>query len=568
MKKAAVYMRVSTQNQEEEQTIENQYIELVQRIKEDGNLLLPENEYRDDGWSGTILERPSLDRMRADGADGKFEVLYFYDRGRVSRKFLHQEIILEALREDGIECISLHDINGVTDEERLMGGVMGIFAEYERIKLVERMRIGKYRKVHERKMLLGYNPKYGYIYHHRIKSGPNSQDASFTVNKNQAEVVNMIFEWAAQGMSKYSIRTELFNHGVQPPKGKSNVWSTGVIDRMLVDSTYMGDHCYNKSESVITKNPRRVTKYKRVLKGSRVKRPAHEWMHIEVPAIITPELFYTVQERLRKNKRARSNNKKHDYLVGGLIDCVCGQARTGDPANGCLYYRCNDRLNHPLGTRKCFEKSVNATVLDDVVWRNVKRLLTNPRLVMQYAQKWGDGVSPLQNRLERSKNQLNNLVEKESRIAQAYTDGIMSEDIYRKKYEEISGTRTHLFNEIRVIENELASKPTIPLEQLVNGVLKLVGELDFSDRRYIIQQVVDKVEATQKEIKVCGFIPVLATGEIGSNGQYSDSQFSIRVNKNGSSEIGLNGSNRYRRLAKCRQINPIQRPNSGGYFGS
>ena len=145
MKQAAVYMRVSTQNQEDEQTIENQYMELLKRISEDKNFLVPDCEYRDDGWSGTSLERPALDQMRADAMDGKFEILYFYDRGRVSRKFVHQEIILDGLRAEGIECISLHDINGDSDEERLMGGVMGIFAEYERLKIVERMRIGKLR---------------------------------------------------------------------------------------------------------------------------------------------------------------------------------------------------------------------------------------------------------------------------------------------------------------------------------------------------------------------------------------------------------------------------------------
>ena len=531
-------MRVSTQNQEEEQTINNQRIELLQRVADDGNLLSTEHEYRDDGWSGTILERPGLDQMRADALDGKFEILYFYDRGRISRKFVHQEIILEGLRDVEIECISLHDINGDSHEERLMGGVMGIFAEYERVKIAERMRIGKYRKVRENKKLLGYNPKYGYNYQHRIKSGPNARDAKFIINKEQAKVVEMIFGWAAEGKSKYSIRTELYNNGIMPPKAKSNIWSTSVIDRLLYDSTYMGDHCYNKSESVETKNPRCIVKYKRVLKGSRKKRPASEWMHIEVPPIITPELFYQVQEKLAKNKRARSNNKKHNYLVAGLIDCTCGQARTGDPANGCLYYRCNDRMNHPLGTRKCFETGINATVLDDLVWQNIQELLKQPELVFKHAKKWQQGSSPLRKRLERLQEQLATLTEKESRLAQAYADGIMNEPIYRQKFEEISDTRGRLFNEVRIIEKDLANKPVVPLEELVDGVIKLVEDLDFTDRRYIIQQVVDNVVATKEEVKVCGFIPVLATQQVGLNGQYS-----------------------HRRPSQRRKIDPIQRTN-------
>ena len=148
MKKAAIYMRVSTAQQEEEQTIQSQEMELLARIKEDTDvLLLPECIYKDEGWSGAIIERPDLDRMRSDARDKKFDVLYSYDRGRVSRKFLHQEIILEELRECGVEYISLHDINGQTSEEVMMGSVMGIFHEYERVKITERMRLGKVRKV-------------------------------------------------------------------------------------------------------------------------------------------------------------------------------------------------------------------------------------------------------------------------------------------------------------------------------------------------------------------------------------------------------------------------------------
>lgn len=534
MKQAAIYMRVSTQNQEEEQTIDNQRIELVKRVADDGNHLSADCKYKDDGWSGTIIERPGLDQMRADALDGKFEVLYYYDRGRISRKFVHQEIILEQLREAGIECISLHDINGVTSEEQLMGSVMGIFAEYERVKITERMRIGKYRKVRENKKLLGYNPKYGYNYQHRIKNGPNARDGKFTINKEQSEVVKLLFKLAVDGYSKYAIRAELHRRNIMPPKGKNNIWSASVIDRLLRDSTYMGDHYYNKSESVETKNPRRIVKYKRVLKGSRKMRPTTEWMHIKVPAIVDSDLFNQVQDRLAKNKRARSNNKKHNYLVSGLVDCACGQARTGDPANGSLYYRCNDRLNHPLGTRICFEKSVNATVLDDLVWQNVKQLLTQPELIFEQAKKWHQGGSRQTKRLEQLQEQLKSVLDKESRLASAYTDNIMDEAIYRTKYEEVSGIRNSLLKQIRVIENEIANSPVVPLEKLVDGVLKLVEDLDFAERRHIIQQVVDKVVATKEEVTVCGLIPVLAV-----------------------QQVGLNGKHRNRRPAKCRQINPL-----------
>lgn len=522
MKRAAVYMRVSTANQEKEETIKNQLMELKARILKDGNQLLTDCIYQDEGWSGAILERPALDKLRADGADGKFDVLYFYDRGRVARRFVFQEIVLDELRKHEIETISLHDINGDSSEERLMGGVMGIFAEYERLKISERMRIGKLRKVRENKQLLGYNPKYGYDYVPKIKGVRNGK---FVINKKQAEAVRLIFQAAANGWSKYAIRETLFNQGIMPAKAKRNMWSTSVIDRMLRDTTYMGVHYYNKSESVPTKNPRVETKYRKTVKGSRVKRPQSDWLKVKVDKIIEPELFNQVQEQLSKNKRARSNNKKHSYLIGGMVECACGFARTGDPANGCLYYRCNDRLNNPLGTRKCTLPSVNATVLDDLVWSNTKELLTHPELLFEQAKRWQQGSSPLKEQLDLLRTRLKELGEQEKRIAKMFRQGVMQEKIYKENVADLNDKRSKNVTDINALEAELENKPTLPLEDMVDGVVKLVEDLDFANKRQIIRKIITKVVATKEEVTVWGYLPVLATEKVGLNAQYRDCWF-------------------------------------------
>lgn len=514
-KRAAIYMRVSTVQQEEEQTIENQRIELLKRIEEEADcILLPECIYMDDGWSGAILERPALDQLRTDAKDGKFDILYFYDRGRVARRFVYQEIVFEELRALGIEFISLHDINGKSAEEALMGSVMGIFAEYERVKIAERMRIGKFRKVRENKKLLGYLPKYGYEYIPRIKG---VKDGKFVINEEQAEVVRLIFEWANSGMSKYAIREELYKRSIMPIKGKKDIWSLGVIDRLLRDTTYMGDHYYNKTESVPTKNPQSDKKYQKTAKGSRVQRPKEEWLKVDVDPIVSKELFSRVQEQLARNKRARSNNKKHDYLVAGVVECICGYARTGEHANKCLYYRCTDRLNNAAGTRQCYEPGVNAVVLDNLVWRNIKKLLTQPELLFEQAKRWQEGASPLKSQLETLHSRLSKLNDKESRYFKMYGEEMVDEQTYKDNMSELNKERTNIVEDIRGIEAELANKPSLPLEKLVAGVIKLTEDLDFEGKRQIIQKLVTKVVATKEEVTVWGYIPILATEEVGLN---------------------------------------------------
>src|SRR4051812_12116729 len=116
MKRAALYARVSTDGQREEATIKSQIEEIRQQIKRDENAVAAECEYVDDGYTGAILNRPALDRLRDAARQGHFEVLYVYDRGRLSRKFAHQELLIDELQESGVEFITLHDAKAETPE--------------------------------------------------------------------------------------------------------------------------------------------------------------------------------------------------------------------------------------------------------------------------------------------------------------------------------------------------------------------------------------------------------------------------------------------------------------------
>jgi site-specific DNA recombinase len=568
MKRAAIYMRVSTAHQEEEQTIENQKMEILERVQKDADVtLITDYEYKDDGWSGAIIERPDLDRMRSDAREGKFDVLYVYDRGRLSRKFVHQEIILEELRECGIECISLHDINGQTTEEVLMGSVMGIFHEYERVKITERMRIGKVRKVRENKKLLGYQPKYGYDYFPRIKTGPDARDGYFEINKQQASVVKQIFEWIAGGVSKHEVKRKLFKMGIPPPKGKRDQWSGGTLDRLVRDSTYMGDHYYNKSESVPTKNPRNPEqKYRKITKGSRKRRPKEEWFHVRVPAIVSPDLFHKVQVQLEKNKRINTrNNSVNKYLVAGLVECVCGKARTGDPvSSGNLYYRCTDRLSKYPMPRECYEHGINAPVFDALVWRNIKELLLNPHLVAEQAKR-RQNASPLKNQLETLRNTLSKLDDEQHRYDKAYGQGVMSERRYKDVMYELNEKREALISGISAVEDEMTNQKPITVQEYFDGTIKRVENLSFTEKKDIIRKVITKIVATKQEVSIWGRIPLLAT-PAGGTINNGNSIFASHLENEERTNLNVNHSNSYfaNHLENARKVGlNVEHRNSG-----
>lgn len=526
MKKAAVYVRVSTARQEEEQTKENQLMELHARIKDDKCLLLPECEYVDDGWTGTILERPDLDRLRSDAKENKFDVLYFYDRGRIARKFIYQEVVLEELQAIGVECVSLHDINGKTPEEQLMGSVMGIFHEYERIKITERMRIGKMRKVKENGKLLGYNAKYGYTYIPLVK-GKKGRDGRFEINEKEAVVVRQIFDWVASGVSMREVIRRLHRQGILPKKQKRTIWTKGPLTRMLSDTTYIGKHYYNKTESVETKNPRNPEqKYRRIKKGSRVVRPQEEWILVEVPRIVSDEAFNKVKKQLEENvKFSKRNNRKNNYLLTGVIECECGKRRTGDPANnGHTYYRCTDRLTRFPLERLCYSGGVNSIVADALVWKKLNSLLSNPKLIELQAKRWLEAKDDLalNKALQESHKRLQELDEEEKRYTRAFGKELMSERLYKDQMLEVASQRNLVEAQLQETNAKLKDKPQLSVEEVVVRTKKLLGNLDFTDKKAIIRQLITKVKATQEEIIIWGQIPILAKAEVGFEPEYRD----------------------------------------------
>ena len=411
---AAAYMRVSTARQEDEETIEGQRVEIIERLEKDGLTISRDFLYEDDGWTGSLKSRPALDRMLNDARKKFFNRLYVYDSSRISRDFIAQEEILQVLRIYGVEVVELHGISGSQPHEIFSGRVMGAMAEYERDKIKERMSLGKRRIVKENKELLGYNPCYGYDLHRTVK-GKDGHRAYFTVNEEQAKVVKMMFEWAAEGKSMYYIRKMLKEEGILPPRSERGVWGNTTVARILRNTTYIGEHYYNKHIAIEAKNPRNQEKYRRLVKTSMKLKPKSEWWKIEVPAIIDKNLFNKAQKELDKRKRYnRRNNKYNFYLLNGLVRCECGRARTGDPApNHHCYYRCVNRLEKL--ERTCMSPGVCVPILDEKVWNTVVRLLTQPTVIQKFIDKMSNNEEKYQQEIDRINDKLKKL-DKEEQI--------------------------------------------------------------------------------------------------------------------------------------------------------
>ena len=81
-----LYARVSTDRQAEAQTVDSQVAALRERIARDAPGTPRLFEFIDEGYSGTTLVRPALERLRDLAAGGGIELLYVQSPDRLARK--------------------------------------------------------------------------------------------------------------------------------------------------------------------------------------------------------------------------------------------------------------------------------------------------------------------------------------------------------------------------------------------------------------------------------------------------------------------------------------------------
>jgi site-specific DNA recombinase len=141
--RVALYARVSSQQQADANTIASQVEALQARIRADALRVTAEACFLDEGYSGSTLLRPALERLRDQAAAGTLDRLYVHSPDRLARNYALQVLLLDEWQRAGVEVVFLNRPIGKSPEEDLLLQVQGMMAEYERAKILERSRRGK-----------------------------------------------------------------------------------------------------------------------------------------------------------------------------------------------------------------------------------------------------------------------------------------------------------------------------------------------------------------------------------------------------------------------------------------
>ena len=338
----ALYARVSTEEQRDGQTIDSQIAELERLAEAKGWLVT--GIYKDEGWSGSMMARPELDRLRDDARSGRFEAVVINDVDRLARDVAHLGIIKRDLERQNVRVIFRKLPAEESPMSNLMVNILGSFAEFERELIIDRTRRGRRHKVESRKQYLGSNTSYGYRY--RRMDRINGKAGHLGVEPQEARIVRLMFGWVdAERLSASRVARRL--NELQIPPRKSAVWGKSSVLRILHNEMYAGVWHYNKLQCCEPRLRRINIAYRKRLKSSVRRRPREEWIPLQLPKalhLVARDRWERAQMRLKENITFSPRNEQHPYLLKGLVQCGgCGSRYVGDVWHGRFYYRCSAR---------------------------------------------------------------------------------------------------------------------------------------------------------------------------------------------------------------------------------
>jgi DNA invertase Pin-like site-specific DNA recombinase len=224
---AAIYARVSSERQRQDQTIASQTVGLRELAAERGLLVTEDLVFEDEGFSGASLQRPALERLRDRAAEGAFEILLCHAPDRLARRYAYQVLLLEEFARVGVEvCFAKEPERGGTPEDELLRQFQGMIAEYERAQIRERTRRGKLHRARTGHQAVLSCAPYGYRY---VKKSEHS-DGFWEIDPVQAEVVREVFErYINDAVSIGELARWLSERGIPTRTGKAGM---GPLERL------------------------------------------------------------------------------------------------------------------------------------------------------------------------------------------------------------------------------------------------------------------------------------------------------------------------------------------------
>lgn len=463
-KQAAIYARVSTDDQRGNNSIPTQVSDCLKYAQEHqylivGNQFVNPETGRDtkkdkkaikafvDDYTSLELSRPGLNAALAFLETGGFDVLIVHALDRLARDPYIRQTLEREMQAHGVRVEYVLGSYDETPEGEVRKDLDATFAKWENTKRVERSTRGKRGKA-ARGLFVGGRSPLGY------RSDPTHW-GGLVIYELQAGIVRYIFElYVHEDYSIRAIADKLTKEKVLNHSGRTH-WGKTTVARILANETYAGLCYYNK--------------WKRKDKKL-VRRSQTEWIPIKVPAIVERDVFEEAQRKLRQNHEIRRKQPKRFYLLARMVFCAkCGRVyvtQTKKPTLKNRQVEESQAYRHRSKEGHCTNKHIAARPLEVDVWGTIaSAILDGDNLMRGYTESLERQKAvhaKKRSHLETLRQAAFKWEQKQENLTKAYIDPDveLSKAEYRKQKAVIQEELGRLEKEISELQEELDNATT------------------------------------------------------------------------------------------------------------
>lgn len=425
-KKVAAYARVSTDEEEQQNSYESQiryYSEFIQKHPDWDFVKV----YADEGISGTrTAGRDGFNSMISDALAGRIDLIITKSVSRFARNTVDSLSIIRQLKERGVEVyFEKENIYTMDSKGELLLTIMSSLAQEESRSISENVTWGKRRAAAEGKFNVAYSHFLGY-------------DKGMKINEEQAVIVRRIYQEFLEGKSPNRIADGLTADGIPTPYGKK-IWAMSTVISILSNVKYKGDVHIQKT---FTTN---FLTHKSKINEGEVPQYYITGNH---EAIIAPEVFDRVQMELAARK---NDGRKHftPHTFSGFIFCGdCGGLYNNKAVKGNIPWRCRNKWQH---LTQCQTHQITTRALENAFVTVFNQLIENKEeiyAICEQAMAQRFSTADLDAMIEQRQNDLEVYVAAERKvIMKAGRDAA-------KKYAEMKQHETDLQTEIAGLQTQ------------------------------------------------------------------------------------------------------------------
>ena len=446
----AVYLRVSTEEQVERQTIgaQREYAEHYLKLHGIGQAQF----YEDLGISGTVPveNRPAGARLLRDVAAGRVKLVLVYRVDRLARSLLELLRFVDVLDRHGA---ALRSESEPFDTGSALGraflALLGTFAQLERDAIRERTMQGKDRAAREGRWHGGPAP-YGY----------RLAESRLVPHPEEAEIIREIFTLCLAGHAAPTIANLLNARGLpNPTRAKASGhrnggrWARSTVQHLLHQPAYYGE-----------------AEFRRGI--------------IPCPPLVSRETWDAAQQALRDRRDLSTQEIARLYPLRGLVRCaLCGDACCGTSVTSrgrrFFYYHCTRQGRDRHGGETCRAPHFGAEKLERLVWERCRNLLLHPEVAAEELrtrlEKQAHAAPALETEAQELERLLTEKTEERARVLSLARRGFVTEAEAGAELGHVATEMLALQERLRVIQERQFNRQAVDTQ--VTALMATLGQL-------------------------------------------------------------------------------------------